>query len=251
MYEELLQDLGLTKSEIAVYFALLDLGSSSTGHIIKKAGIAAGKIYLILNKLTQKGLVTYAISSGTKYYQAKDPQRLVDYVNEKEQELSHKKKELTKILPLLKSQYSEPNYRTSAEIYEGFNGFKTLYEWILQELHRKDTIEVLGVPKAANDIFEGYILDWNSRRIEHGINMRIIYNHDNREYGKLREKMKLTQVRYIKQEFETPAWIIIFKDYVTTINIQSGSPTCFLIKNKDVAQSYKKYFDLIWKTAEK
>src|SRR3989338_74358 len=81
MYEELLQDLGLTKSEIAVYFALLDLGSSSTGHIIKKAGIAAGKIYLILNKLTQKGLVTYAISSGTKYYQAKDPQRLVDYMN--------------------------------------------------------------------------------------------------------------------------------------------------------------------------
>ncbi len=69
MYEELLTEIGLTKSEIAVYFALLELGSSTTGPIIKKANIASGKAYLILDKLAQKGLVTYSIKSKTKNYQ--------------------------------------------------------------------------------------------------------------------------------------------------------------------------------------
>jgi len=50
MYEELLTEIGLTKSEIAVYFALLELGSSTTGPIIKKAEICQGNILLFLSK---------------------------------------------------------------------------------------------------------------------------------------------------------------------------------------------------------
>ena len=83
MYEELLTDIGLTKSEIAIYFALLDLGVSTTGPIIKKAGIASGKAYLILDKLILKRLVTHVIKSGTKHYQAKDPEILLDYLKDK------------------------------------------------------------------------------------------------------------------------------------------------------------------------
>jgi len=37
-----------------------------------------------------KGLVTYVIKSGTKYYQAKDPERLLDYLKEKEDNLKEK-----------------------------------------------------------------------------------------------------------------------------------------------------------------
>ena len=80
--------------------------------------------------------------------------------------------------------------------------------------------------------------------------MRIIYNHDCREFGRIREKMKLTEVRYMKQELETPAWIDIFNDYVVTINVHD-IPICFLIKNKESANSYKKYFNILWKIAKK
>ena len=43
MHKDILLDIGLTKSEIAVYFSLLKLGSSTTGPIIKKAQIASGR----------------------------------------------------------------------------------------------------------------------------------------------------------------------------------------------------------------
>lgn len=250
MYENLLEDIGLTKSEIAVYFALLDLGSSTTGPIIKKAKIASGKAYLVLEKLLHKGLVTYSIKSGTKYYSAKDPERLLDYLKEKEGSLKEKEKKLQEIIPQLKSKYEGEKYSPLAEIYEGIRGFKTFYEFVLKELKKGDCIDILGVPREANEKFQAYLLDWNQRRIKLGIKMRIIYNHDSKEFGLKREKMKLTEVRYMKKELETPAWIDIFKDYVVTINVH-GEPICFLIKNKESAESYKKYFEELWKIAKK
>tara|TARA_Y100000310_G_scaffold153042_1_gene152481 strand:+ start:60 stop:494 length:435 start_codon:yes stop_codon:yes gene_type:complete len=73
MYTEILSEIGLTKSEIDVYISLLDMGISTTGPIIKRAGIASGKAYLILDKLAKKGLVTYSIETGKKNYKATDP----------------------------------------------------------------------------------------------------------------------------------------------------------------------------------
>src|SRR3989344_9555172 len=161
MYEELLTDIGLTKSEISVYFALLELGSSSTGPIIKKANIASGKAYLILDKLIIKGLVTHVIKSGTKYYQAKDPERLLDYLKEKEQELKQKESKLKEILPKIKEKYEQEKYKHLAEVYEGIKGFKTFYDWTLKELKKGDFIDIMGVPREANEKFQAYLLDWN------------------------------------------------------------------------------------------
>lgn len=52
---EVLEELGLTKSEIKVYLALLELGQSTTGPVVDKAEIASSKIYEILEKLVNKG----------------------------------------------------------------------------------------------------------------------------------------------------------------------------------------------------
>ena len=46
------------------------------------------------------------------------------------------------------------------------------------------------------------------------------------------------------------AAVDIFGDYVVTINVHD-SPVCFLIKNKESAESYKKYFEILWKQARK
>lgn len=250
MYEEILSEIGLTKSEISVYFALLDLGTSTTGPIIEKAKISSGKAYIILDKLTQKGLVTYVLRSGRKYYQAKDPERLFDYLKEKEDEIKEKETKLREILPNLKARYEGQKSQPLAEIFEGYKGFLTFYELILKEMKRGDTIYVLGVSLGALSKFNAYLLDWNKRRISLGIGMKILYNNDAKPLGKHREKMKLTEVRYMSKEIETPAWIDIFGDYVATINTQ-GNNVLFLIKDKNSAESYRKYFEALWKLAKR
>ncbi|MDI6721210.1 MAG: helix-turn-helix domain-containing protein [Candidatus Aenigmarchaeota archaeon] len=250
MHEDLLSEIGFTKSEIAVYFALIEIGSSTTGPIIKKAGIASGKAYLILDKLITKGLVTFVIKSGVKYYQAKDPERIIDYMKEKESELRKKEEKMKEILPYLKQKYEQKKHENIAEIYEGDRGLKTFYEFVLKEIPKGECIFVMGATREVLEKFDRYLMSWNKRRIKLGIRMKIIYNHDCRNLGKKRKNLRLTEVRYMKPEMETPAWVDIFMDYVVTINVH-GTPVCFLIKSKEAADSYMKYFELVWKQAAK
>lgn len=63
MKENILEEIGLTKGENKVYFALLKIGWTTTGRAIEEAKISAGKVYHILDKLMKKRLVSYIITS--------------------------------------------------------------------------------------------------------------------------------------------------------------------------------------------
>ena len=89
-----LKEAGLTDGEIKVYIAMLELGSSTTGPIIEKSGIARSIIYLILEKLMQKGLASFITKEKTKYFQAAEPQRILQYIGEREKRLKENKKKV-------------------------------------------------------------------------------------------------------------------------------------------------------------
>ena len=78
--ERLLEGLGLTKGEIKVYFALLEIGSSTTGEVIKKAKVSRSKVYEMLDRLIDRGLVSFVIRENTKYFEAADPDHILHYV---------------------------------------------------------------------------------------------------------------------------------------------------------------------------
>ena len=249
MHEEVFREIGFTQSETAVYLAMLEIGGSTIGSIIKKSGIASGKAYLVLNSLIKKGVVTYVLKSGVKFYRPKDPERLLSYMEERKREFEEKEQKLKEIIPSLKLLFEENKDLTSAEVFEGVKGLKTFHEWMLKQLKKGDILYVMSAPKEANEKFGAYLLDWNKRRVKKGVKLRILYNNDSRKYGKLRKAMKLTSVRYMNQKLETPAWVDIFQDYVINLNVHT-TPVCFLMKNKDSADSYRKYFEIMWKQAK-
>src|SRR3989338_3370224 len=86
MDTSILKEIGLTDSEIKVYLALLELGSSTAGPIVEKSGVASSKIYEVLEKLMQKGLASFVIASGTKHFEAASPRRVEDYIREKQRD---------------------------------------------------------------------------------------------------------------------------------------------------------------------
>ena len=51
-----LRELGLTDGETRVYLALLGKPETTVGPVIDKAQISSSKVYVILEKLIQKGL---------------------------------------------------------------------------------------------------------------------------------------------------------------------------------------------------
>ena len=105
MNEDILLEIGLTKSEAALYMALLEIGSTTTGPLLKQACIASGKAYVFLDRLVEKGLVTHSTQSGTRYYQAKDPERLLVYFEEKQEQVRITGEKLKKLVSRLKEKY--------------------------------------------------------------------------------------------------------------------------------------------------
>jgi sugar-specific transcriptional regulator TrmB len=249
MNEALFEKLGLTKGEIKVYLALNRLEEASIGPIGKESKVSKSKIYDILDKLIEKGLAGYIIREGTKYYLANDPHMILDYVNKKEKELKQTKSEVEEIIPQLSLQRATADKKRVAEIYEGFHGIKAIREELLSSLDKENDFLVLGAPKIANEKWEGWFLDFHRRRIERKIKMRIIYNSDAKDYGEIREKMKLTQVRYLTNQLVSPNWIDIYANAVLFVMVLNN-PIAFVVRDKELANSFRAYFEIVWKNSK-
>ena len=102
MIENVLAEIGLTKGEISVYKALIKLGSSTAGPIIKEAKISPSKIYNIIERLLEKGLVFSGVSPDG---------RLVEFIELPE----HKYFVATQAHPEFKSSLLKP-----APLFDGF-----------------------------------------------------------------------------------------------------------------------------------
>ncbi|MFC1696839.1 helix-turn-helix domain-containing protein [Nanoarchaeota archaeon] len=241
MNKKILEEIGLTKSEINVYLSLLELGSSSTGKIVDKSKVASSKIYEILDKLMQKGLASFIIKSGVKYFEAAPPERIMDYMKEKETKFNEQKQELKQILPELELKQKLAKYKSEATIYKGIKGMETAYFNALKLLKANEEVLVIGAPsrsKAMNRFF----IKFNKERAKRKIKMRIIYNEAARGDERTLNN-PLSEIKYTPEI--TPASIDIFNDRVI-ISPEAKEPLSIVIDSKEVAESFRVQFEKSW-----
>lgn len=239
-----LKQIGLTDSEIKVYLALLELGSSSKGNIVKKSKVASSKIYELLDKLIEKGLVSYVIKSGTKYFEAANPKRILDYVTEKERKIKKQKEEIEALLPELELKRSMAGIGSETQVFKSMKGAKTSFDDILNELKKGDEYYVLGISKSTPH-FERFVINFHKKRAKEGIKCKIIVNEVAKEIGDKLNKIKLTKIRYLQKELFTPFVFIIYKNK-TLISI--GLDEIFIqIKSENLAEGLKNYAEYMWK----
>jgi sugar-specific transcriptional regulator TrmB len=249
MDEKLFERLGLTKGEIKVYLALIALGQSTSGPIVTESKVTKSKVYDILEKLIEKGLAGHIIKSGTKHFMPNDPHMILEYLSRKEDELKTTKQEVIDILPQLTQKIGTADQKRIAEMYEGYTGIMAIRDELMNTFRKGESLLVLGAPKEVNELMEGKLLAFHRRRIKNKIGMRIIYNSDAREFGNVRKKMQLTQVRYFPNNLVSPNWIDIFPETVM-FAILLKKPICFVVRDKSLANSFRTYFEMIWKTTE-
>lgn len=238
---EILEDIGLTRGEIKVYLALLELGESSAGPIKKRTKLQNSVVHLCLGNLIEKGLVSYVEKGKRRFYTATDPEHLIAFLDEK-------RRRLQKALPkLLRKQKEQAKYKVN--IYEGKKGLKAIHEDILRDLKRGEEFFVLGAPKEANEQFEPYFLDFHKRRVKSGIRLKIIYKKEVKKYAKAREKMKHTEVRFLPDKLTSPMWITVYNGK-TILFVVGDIFLGIVIENNVIAQNFKEYFDLVWRLSK-
>ena len=248
MNEKLLEEIGLTKGEIKVYFTLLKIGETTTGKIIEEAQISSGKIYEILEKLIKKGLVSFIIKEKTKYFSPAPPNRILDYIHGKEKELNQKEQELLRELPSLTAMEKAGKKKKEAYLFKGFKGIQTDIFEALEDLTSKEEVLAMGIRSSKEERFNLLWQRWHIERVNKKITCKAIFSDKNTEYYKIFKKMKFAEVRIL--EGITPSAIDIMKDRVL-IFTYGEEPSCLVIKNSEIADSFKSFFEALWKVAKK
>ncbi len=242
---ELLEEIGLTKSEIKVYLALLELGSSTTGPIVDKSGASSSKIYEILDRLMQKGLVSYIIKAGTKYFEAADPKRILDYLKEKETKLKQQEKAIESLLPELELKRTLSKYKSEAKIFKGVKGGETAFKHLLNSM-TKDDEWIAFVVSFTNRRYFDTITRLHDQRAKKGLKARIIFNEKLRKEAERERGLPHTHIKYVSDEFQTPAIVNVVGN-ITLLNIMAEDITVFMIENKEVADSFRAQFEKLWR----
>jgi predicted DNA-binding transcriptional regulator len=238
------ESLGLSPNEGKIYEALVEKGESSISEIAINAQIHRRNAYDAINRLVDKGLCFLIVSQKENRYNAVDPDKLT-------QLLAEKQTELDKLLPELKKKFQKREAPQEAYIYRGLEGQKNIFR------------DMLRVGK--DSYFLGAKGGWYEPRIEaarvaffkeankKGMKFIQLFEHAVKEQmpnfpkhfeGKL-------QYRFLPKEYATNSGIHIFGDYVITY---TGLPigrlpddlVFFVIRSKDLAESYRTWFSYMW-----
>ena len=235
MYEEILLDFGFSKNEAKAYIALLELGSATAGQVAEKSKVHRTNIYDALERMLERGIVSYTLVSNVKYFQAAPPQNLFRLLREKEERLKNVLPEL-----LLKLELSEN--KSEAHI---FQGVKAIMDVLYNFLNHKDPILVYGIPKEAPDMLRSYIPHFHKKRIEAKVPMLHIYNYDAKDRIDFLNKLPYTEARSLAEKYDSQVSTHACGDEMVLF-LYTTPPMIIQIKNKTIAESYKRYFHLLW-----
>ena len=241
MDTKILEELGLTKTETKIYITLLELGPSSAGIILEKSGLPNSTVHRDLNSLISKGLISFILEGKRKIYQSTNPDNFLELIEDK-------KRRFKEILPTLKKKQEHSEKKEFASTYKGIKGIKEVYN-IMINTKGKEYNTFGGGPITSEIMGFTWWLNLHKRRVENKLASRQIFDESVRKGGKDISKNPLTKIKYVDKEFAQFQETVIVGDKIA-IAVFSENPYAFLIQDENVANSYRKYFELLWKLAK-
>lgn len=248
--EKLLEGIGLTRGEIKVYFSLLELGSSTTGEIIKKARVSRSKVYEMLDKLLDKGLVSFVVKENTKYFEAAKPASILEYVRKRKKELESKESAIRNLLPSLEEKQKSAKQPQTATVYEGTKGIQTIYNEILAIMKKGEEYYAIAVePEIYKDEqLQIFIHAYHKRRAKKGIKVKLLAHESiKKEIRKTIAKSRLMEIKYTIQAI--PSATLIYKNNVATF-VWGKNPVGIVTRSNTIAKRYKDFFEEVWRNVK-
>ncbi len=231
--KEIFQNIGLSDKETEVYLLLLGLKEALASKIANKTRISRPHVYDSLNKLVEKGMASYVIKNGKRYFKPTTPEKIKEYLKERE-------KAVEQYLPELNQLYSQIKEKPNVEVYEGPEGIKTALFDMIKVGKEMLSFNTIG-DKILDYVPDHVINQYYSERKKHKIHSRQFYSGD----VKL---LKHPMARYKKLPGDyNPVLLFVYGDCVCMF-ILTGYPITIKIQSKEAADLYKRHFEVLWKT---
>lgn len=236
--EKTLQEVGFDEKETKVYLALLKIGETTATKISRETNIERTLVYYIIEKLINKGLISFKLKNSVKYYSASNPKKILGDIRDKE-------KVFLKLLPFLEQIRKQPYEEdVKVDIYKEVGGLKA----ILNDLYScNKEVLVFGEQGQIQTHYPIIYKQYMRRLEELGIKEKAVIRED--FFGKI-WKSKNTEFRYIAKDLVSPITTVVYADRVL-ITIWEKPMYNILITSKKISESFRSYFNHFWKIARK
>ena len=257
IYEDLFSKIGLNQSQSRVFEFLIKNGENTAGNISKITKIKRGLTYNALEELQIKGLVYKNTKLKVIKFGAEHPEKLREYIDNKEKEVRNIKNTLETILPSIVEDFNISSDRPGIRYMEGYDGVKKAFDELLKDNNGEEILNFFGVAMYVNDkkllkIGFDYVdkreylkipqktIAANSRNQIAILNRYIKDNLDKRTLKY--EESRL--IEYSNNNFN--ADINVCKNKLVIVSKNNDKVVSIIIDDKEVAKTLKSIFYLIW-----
>jgi sugar-specific transcriptional regulator TrmB len=233
--KEIFKELGLTFNEGKVYSELIRHGKLSASEISSKSEVPYGKIYVVLQRLIDKGLIEI-VPEKTKKYVSSNPSSLMKLVDNKRKLLDDAEKRVEKM-----KQFYEKKDKDFLIVGEGERSF-----WKIADEMKK--VETYGYNVRWDSKVNPDSLKKTKKRIKEGVDTRDLSRYDKETKSNVDKWMKVKpQIRKFPNEGVA---LSISDDEEVLIGLIKKNTT-LLIRDSAFAKVMKRLFLGAYKNAEK
>jgi len=231
-----LQEIGLARNEATIYLLLIEKGPLMAGNISRYTLINRTTVYDTIERLVEKSLVKYTLSANRKVFSAVKPNTLLDQAKERQDKIKE-------ILPELNKIYSSSSKDEQSNIHKGRKGIRS----VLNDILNYESYVAFGSSGRFIEIMKHDFEMFQRKKKEKEIKARVILAESSR--GTKQVLISHSRFRFIHDKFSAPTTTFVY-GYNTATIVWSSVPIATVINSKEVSQSFKGYFELLWKTAE-
>lgn len=246
---DLLLELGLSKTEARVYRAGLARSPASATELSRKTGIKRPTVYHALETLMQKGLAAKKGSGARLAFSMAPPSTLTTLVDRQIDRLESRKTSIGQLASLLAAQASSAA-RVEVAHYEGVEGVRAVVE---EALYCKSKRWEIIAPKENffaqfDKDYARYFLETRERR---GIIARSLWEKGLPRHILSEQELRMRNPRWLPDEVRGAfkSLLILFDDKVAIISSYDAL-SAILIRSEEVHATFKAMFEALWLTAE-
>jgi HTH-type transcriptional regulator, sugar sensing transcriptional regulator len=231
-----LVEFGLTANEAKTYLAMLRLGSASVNEIARQAGVHRVNAYDIIQRLAERGLVSSAVKGSKAAYEAVAPDKLVALLDERRQLIE-------KALPEMRREFDMRSSKQEIFVFTGPDGVFNAYKLMLAQ---QQTIYGIGGQGLNRKYLKHRHEQFEAERKRQKTMIRALYYESSRtvEIGD-----KSREIRYLPDELKSPVMVDFCGDLVVIL-LAATNISAIVIQSRDLADSYRKQFEFMWRFAK-
>ena len=250
MYLEDLEKFGMTKTEAKVYLELINLKQAKIGELIKRTGLHRGTVYNSLNRLIDKNFIVFIKKDKETFYKLSDSHIFLDLVNIEKEDIKIKEDTAKELINEINKLNNSSLKKQGMYIGLGKKAYMEHF-WNMFRACKEKNIEYCWIGDGLGNTSKE-LGEYNYRKIlkikkDMKIKFRSIMNIKARS---IKHKDYKPGDRYLPENYSFPSYTWMYDNKVVIVIWRAKPMIVITIEDEATAQSYKSYFEAMYKIAK-